>query len=206
MDYAEDGDLRRVTPARVAAGIGLPPAKGADLIAALKSAGFVDRKPHSRVHDWWEYAGPFLRSKYKRSPAKWQRIRTLYVTVTEPGQEPPTEPGRTGEVTGEPNLPNLTNQPNQPNLDQKVALDQEIRRTAAAKSVGHGMYTLNELESHRMPFGEKSGVKCIDLDHAYAAWLLTEFPGRQKLDAKTRAALQYRCDVKREETAGRPRS
>jgi hypothetical protein len=210
--YAEDGDLRSATPAQVASGVGVDPAKGRWLMDALRRSRFVDREPYLRVHNWWKYAGPYLRSKYKRSPERWQRIRALY--------EPGYVTGQNDEVSGDatvtqpkiegtapqhlPNLPHLpTNQPNQPNLSQKVELDRAINRTATARSVGMGMYTEAELEDHRMPFGEKSGVKIIDLDSEYCSWLLTTWAGKAKLDAKTRAALQYRCDLKRGETATR---
>lgn len=106
MDYAEDGDLRRHTAARIASAVGVKPDRGAWVIKTLTATGWLDPAncPYVRIHDWWQYAGPFLRSKYKRTPAKWERIRNLYVTVA------------THDHLTKPNQPNLT-KPTSPDFE-----------------------------------------------------------------------------------------
>lgn len=96
MDYAENGQLARYSTGEI------DQILGGGLTEALIGAGWIDDNP-LRVHDWWDYAGPFLRSRYKREPERWQAIRDLYCTSIVP-------------VTGNGHLtkPNLTNQPNQP--------------------------------------------------------------------------------------------
>lgn len=84
MAYAEDGDLSRYKPSQIAIAMDVPPQEGDKLLAALVGAGWIDPTPYLRIHDWWQYAGPFLRSKYKRSPNKWDDVRNRYVTVTSP--------------------------------------------------------------------------------------------------------------------------
>lgn len=78
VDYAEDGDLTRHNAPRIALAIGLPPKEGERFLAALCEAGLLDTEPYLRIHDWWDYFGKYLQSKYRRSPQKWERIRDLY--------------------------------------------------------------------------------------------------------------------------------
>jgi len=85
--YAEDGDLRRHGPARIAGAMGCPPSKGKSLLKALTASGWVDKKPYLRVHDWWRYAGPWLRGKYKRNPSVWEEIRGRFVKEPVPGEQ-----------------------------------------------------------------------------------------------------------------------
>ncbi len=62
------------------------PGDAPQFVALLRKHRWLDGD--LKIHDWWQYAGPFLRSKYKKSPEKWQRIRNLYVTVTSPDTKP----------------------------------------------------------------------------------------------------------------------
>lgn len=195
MDYAEDGDLRRHSPARIAVAMGLAANRGDWALDALKKTGWIDRRPYLRLHEWWSYAGPFLRSKYKRTPDKWERLRNLYVTVA----GTVTKHEMAGTATFEPNL-TLPNQPNQPSdPDRKVELNQKIHELQRRK----GMNGAGDLEDARMPFGEKKGVRILDLDPTYCAWLLERWGGSSNLDPKTRAALRSRVDIKNGEMIAR---
>ena len=79
VDYAEDGDLRKHNENRIAASIGLQPGEPAKrFVAAMIAAKWIDQEPYLRVHDWWEHVGPWLQSKYRRSPEKWQGVRDAY--------------------------------------------------------------------------------------------------------------------------------
>lgn len=92
VDYAEDGDLRRHNDVRIGAAVGLNdvdarqndenPTNSTKFVSAMIKAGFIDKKPYRRVHDWWDYIGNYLQSKYKRTPEKWQKVRSLYLSCT----------------------------------------------------------------------------------------------------------------------------
>lgn len=81
-DYAYDGDISRHTPETIAAAVGLPQSQGKAFIEALTVAGFVDRRPVLRLHDWWGHFGDFLRGKFARSPEKWQAIEKCYTNAS----------------------------------------------------------------------------------------------------------------------------
>lgn len=84
VDYAENGDLRRYNDAVIASVVALNPEEGARFVEALVTcggeavSGFIERAPYFRIHDWWDYIGPYLQSKYKHNPAKWKEIRRAY--------------------------------------------------------------------------------------------------------------------------------
>jgi len=90
VDYAEDGDLRRHNDDRLGLAVGvLPGEESRRFVEAMVAARWLDRDPYFRVHDWWNYIGKFLQSKYKRDPAKWQSVKDLYCTGTVTGTAPP---------------------------------------------------------------------------------------------------------------------
>lgn len=70
--YAEDGDLRKYGISGVNEIFELNPK---DL--SLISAGFIDKRPFLRVHDWWDYYGRYLKLKYRNNAAKLARIQKL---------------------------------------------------------------------------------------------------------------------------------
>jgi hypothetical protein len=76
--FADDGDLRKHHDQRIADSVGLGSDDAKKFVDAMVEAGWIDRKPCFRVHDWWDYAKAFLRSRYKDAPEKWQRIKALY--------------------------------------------------------------------------------------------------------------------------------
>ena len=78
IDYAPDGDLRRHNASRLGAAVGLSAAEAEKFVSAMTQARWLDTLPYFRVHDWWEYAGPFLQTKHKRHPHVWQHVRDLY--------------------------------------------------------------------------------------------------------------------------------
>ncbi|HET7152817.1 MAG TPA: hypothetical protein VFJ29_03555 [Candidatus Kapabacteria bacterium] len=88
VDYAEDGDLTRYNDDVIGDCVGLTGKEAGKFVAALKQSCWVDSEPYFRVHDWWDYIGKWLQSKYKRSPAKWRAVCSRYV----PGTQPETEP------------------------------------------------------------------------------------------------------------------
>jgi hypothetical protein len=86
--YAEDGDLRKHNDSRIADSMGVAMADSKRLVDALVKAGWLDREPYFRVHDWWDHIGDWLRAKYKRSPERWGKVKEMYSTrdvqVTQP--------------------------------------------------------------------------------------------------------------------------
>lgn len=107
VDYAEDGDLRRHNDTVLASAVGLNGDQAKQFVGAMIEAGWLDREPYFRVHDWWDYIGLFLRRKYEgRNNEKWERVRRLYYNSTDAVQH-------AVQKLTEPNQPNLTNQPNQ---------------------------------------------------------------------------------------------
>lgn len=93
LDYAWDGDLRKYDAGMVEEACNIP-------LSTLIEVGLVDRRPYLRLHDWWDYAGHYIKTKYKNYPEKWERIKKSYETKL-------GNPKNT--------LRRLTNQPNQPN-------------------------------------------------------------------------------------------
>jgi hypothetical protein len=87
VDYAEDGDLRKHNDARLGGSVGLNGETATAFVQAMVTAGWLDREPYFRVHDWWDYIGRFLQLKYKRTPGKWIRVRNAYIEDTDPSNE-----------------------------------------------------------------------------------------------------------------------
>jgi hypothetical protein len=117
MDYAPDGDLRRHDKPQLAAAVGVSRSKAEQFVEAMIRAGWIDMQPYFRVHDWWDYAGPFLQTKYKRHPEVWQRVRDLYKggcsigTNADDAMHNERENLQTqGDCAVPPNQPNQTNQ------------------------------------------------------------------------------------------------
>ena len=81
-DYADDGNISKHDPDTIATAIGCGDMKGDYLISALVKAGFMDKEPNLRLHDWWSYFGDFLRGKYARSPEKWKAIEACYTVAS----------------------------------------------------------------------------------------------------------------------------
>lgn len=129
VDYVPDGDLRRFTDAQLALAVGVDLARAKAFVDAMINcggisadgkplSGFIERQPYFRVHDWWDYFGTFLQIKYKRTPERWQKIKSLYVNGACNGDD---NGANNGDCTP---IPNLT-VPNQPNLTTPTAPYQE---------------------------------------------------------------------------------
>lgn len=75
VDYAEDGDLSKYNDAQLAFAAGVSTDSSKEFIVAMIDCGFIDRDPF-QVHDWYEYAGRYLESKYRTSnPKKLKQIQ-----------------------------------------------------------------------------------------------------------------------------------
>jgi len=81
MEYAEDGDLHTFKISELGEAAGVPVALSQQFIDAMKETHWLDTAPYLRVHNWWRYAGPFLRSRHRRQSAIWRRVKQLYKDV-----------------------------------------------------------------------------------------------------------------------------
>jgi len=82
VDYAEDGDLRKHDSISLAYAISMPSINADKFLHAMIESKWIDNDPYLRVHDWWDYAGRFLQSRYSHSPEKWRSIRLAYAKHT----------------------------------------------------------------------------------------------------------------------------
>jgi len=78
ISYASDGDLSLYTLQDLGDAVGLSGDEAKKFIAAMIQSRWLDAEPYLRIHDWWDYAGPLLRVKYRRHPGSWRRIMLLY--------------------------------------------------------------------------------------------------------------------------------
>jgi hypothetical protein len=78
LDYALDGNLAKHPFGVIAGSIDVPPDQASTFVMNMVKARLFDAEPYLRVHDWWEYAGRYLKLKYKEKPEKWQEIKALY--------------------------------------------------------------------------------------------------------------------------------
>lgn len=129
VDHAETGDLRRFNDAHLALSVELDKQDSGKFITAMVDAGFLEREPYFRVHNWWKYVRRFMQQRYKDNPARWREIQLLYTeefltgSVTGTVTGPVTGPV-TGLVTQETNQP--TYQPtNQPSAGARIVNSSE---------------------------------------------------------------------------------
>lgn len=85
LTQQENGDLSSWTHEMIAECADYP-GNAPQFVELLRKHGWMDGD--YKLHDWWQYAGPYLRGKYKKSPEKWIAVRDRYVTVTSPDTEP----------------------------------------------------------------------------------------------------------------------
>ena len=73
LEYADSGDISRFTP-QVLAGFAEWPGDADVFLEAMVTSGWLDRLEDGslRVHDWMDYAGPLLTSRYRKRVAREQ--------------------------------------------------------------------------------------------------------------------------------------
>ena len=77
----ENGYLGDVTDPELAIALNLP--EDTIIIEHMIKSGYVDREPF-RIHNWWKNQAAYFKSKYRRTPEKWQAIEALYEESTSP--------------------------------------------------------------------------------------------------------------------------
>jgi hypothetical protein len=103
LKYAEDGDLSKYDPSQFLGGLnGTLTAE--TVYKIMKEVKFIDES--GQIHDWLDYAGRYLHSKYHTAnPKRWLEIRKKNKVYLK----------STFRRTLGPNNHTLPNQPNQPN-------------------------------------------------------------------------------------------
>jgi hypothetical protein len=79
LSYAEDGDLSKYESAEVALALGIDPGKNdpKEFFNTLIGCGFM--RKDKKIHDWLDYAGRYLKGKYRTSnPSKLLEIERKY--------------------------------------------------------------------------------------------------------------------------------
>ena len=183
LEQQEDGDLASWSDCFVADSSDFP-GDGPRWVRLLQKYGFLDGK---LIHDWLDYAGPYLRNKYGgggnlngklKLEAIWAKHGRVYGATH---QRPPSDPQATL-----PNLPYLTrdNQTNKPN-----------------KTYNSG--DSSELDLLEMPHpirGDHFGRRVGDLPYEYCVWAINNIV---KISPKLKSALHARIRQKNEERTGR---
>lgn len=86
VDYSPDGDLRKFNDADIAEAVALDAGQGQHFVTAMiecggeTASGFIERTPYFRVHDWWDFSGRYLQSRYSHSSEKWKKVKRMYGT------------------------------------------------------------------------------------------------------------------------------
>lgn len=106
LKYAEDGDLSKYEPSQFLVRLNskLTPEK---LYETLIETNFIEK--NGLIHDWLDYAGRYLHSKYHTSnPKKWNAIRKKHKVYLKSTFRRPLGPNNL------PNLPNHNNNKKEP--------------------------------------------------------------------------------------------
>ena len=170
LSYAPTGILTRFSPAQLAIAIGVDQAVGPRWLEVLTEAGWLDPDP-LRIHDWWEYAGPYLRKRYDRRPEIWRDIQAHYEPTTAPleSSDPHTNGDsaspsrvRNGSATGPPR-----------NYCGTVAEPQR-HRSGVYQPTNQKAITNTPKETAPGECADNSRCVCVLVDF-YDAWLLQGF-------------------------------
>lgn len=186
LEQQEDGDLSRFNAPMIASYSDYP-GNAVAFTRLLRKHEWLDRD--LKIHDWWQYAGPYLRSKYKRNPEKWESIRNRYVTVTQPY----TVPNRTV-----PNLPNHTNRTVPETDNGSVDLGEQFKTAVKDLSDKKARAAKEEslLALKWNVAGDHNGRRVQDLPGDYCEWALASL---QKIGQEYKDALRVRLEQKQSE-------
>lgn len=152
LTYAEDGDIARFTSEEIALGIDIDPTKFdvKRFIDNMIEAGFV--RKDLKIHDWMDYAGKYLTSKYRNhNPKKLIEIQKKYGKRI--GRTKGVQRAQMDEApTNLPNQHNITNITNLPEWVPREAWDGfiEMRKKAKSPFTGRALnLAISELEKLR---------------------------------------------------------
>lgn len=181
LEQQEDGDLSSWSDSYIAQASAYE-SDAPRWVSLLQKHGWLNGK---LIHDWLDYAGRYLKSKYRVSdPEKLNKMFAIHQvslkTVLSPSKDGPPNLTLPTKPTYPPNLPSDKNGERPGVLSQIVGNgDKEAARKEA-------------LLERRMPFGEFKGVQVLNLPVDRCKWLLTEFEGKDNIKGDLREALEHR--------------
>jgi len=114
LEYASDGNLDRFTVTQLAVASGVDPKDADRWRESLVAARWLDTSPRLRIHDWWEYAGYYLRKRFERKPERWKEIEKAYLdgdTGPPCGDAAETQRTRSGHAASTLTRPNQPTRP-----------------------------------------------------------------------------------------------
>lgn len=77
LDFAEDGVLKKYNPHQYLSPLTNDKLPAEKLLNILKDTNFIDKD--GKIHHWWDYAGRYLKGKYKTSnPKRLKEIQKIY--------------------------------------------------------------------------------------------------------------------------------
>lgn len=113
VDHAETGDLRSFNDTHLALAVELNPSEGAAFKAAMVKAGFIEKEPYFRLHNWWRFTGRFLQARYKnKDQNRWQNVRDSYDSNSSKNGSSNCSSNSSSTVPPNLTVPNLT-EPNE---------------------------------------------------------------------------------------------
>ncbi len=208
LEQQEDGDLTRwpdAFTANAASFKGDPTA----WLEALRTAGWLDG---SVLHDWLDYAGRFLESRYRTAdPEKlvaiWAKHGKVYkLTETQLEVVKKIKAASSPSKDGPPNPPTKPTIPNQlprkegglieKGLTTAAEMVEDFQRRVGTTISPKEAAEQDRLLNLRMPFGEFKGTHISSLPADRARWLLTEWSGRFRLGAELKKALELCVKIK----------
>jgi len=122
LKYAEDGDLSRYDVSQPLGRLNckLSPI---ELYKVLQETGFIEES--GLIHDWLDYAGRYLHSKYhSANPKRWKEIRKKHKAYLKSTFRPPLGPNNRTVPT----LPNLPKTNKVKFLDFVLLKDEELKK------------------------------------------------------------------------------
>ena len=154
LDYAEDGDLSKFTDEELAISFGFNTSVAPVLIKSLKTAGFLTNE--KKIKNWNEYAGEFLKIRYRKKPIHKGNTRVTPVLHTTRQEETREDKKRQDNST--PPKPPKGDKPN-PYYD-----NQDITKTLPKDNLK-----------------AKAKVKAKDNNNIYTAWQNSKIVTHKKI-------------------------
>lgn len=88
LEQQENGDLTKWSDDLICELSGSP-CEASHWVRLLQKHGWLDNRI---LHDWWDYAGNYLQSKYSHNPEKWKDVKQLHSTCKAVAPNPDNPP------------------------------------------------------------------------------------------------------------------
>ena len=168
VDHAENGDLRKFNDGHLALAAELSPKDGKRFVEAMVNAGFLDKEPYFRLHDWWDHFGKFLKGRYKSRPDEWKKVESLYKAESDSRSTPELLQSDSRPapdvIESIPTPPNRT----EPNLTEP----REGKGETSSPSLSQKKFKRPELDDLRKAFEGKglSSIEALDQSESFQAY------------------------------------